>query len=49
MIVNRDELERGFRRLSIDHRVVLMLHYYLDMSLDEIAATDARPTARAAR
>jgi len=23
MIVNRDELERGFRRLSIDHRVVL--------------------------
>ena len=47
MIVNRDELERGFRRLSIDHRGVLMLHYYLDMSLDEIAGTVGIPPGTA--
>lgn len=33
----RDQLERGFQRLAIDHRVVLVLHYYLGFSLDEAA------------
>ncbi|MEX2011642.1 MAG: RNA polymerase sigma factor [Chloroflexota bacterium] len=37
LIVDRDQLERGFRRLSVDHRAVVVLHHYLDMSLDEIA------------
>lgn len=36
---NRDQLDRGFRRLSIDHRVVVVLHHYLDLPLDEIAET----------
>jgi RNA polymerase sigma-70 factor (ECF subfamily) len=36
-IVDRDQLERGFRRLSIDHRTVVVLHHYLDMPLDEVA------------
>jgi RNA polymerase sigma-70 factor (ECF subfamily) len=36
-IVDRDELERGFRRLSIDHRAVVVLHHYLDLPLDEVA------------
>jgi RNA polymerase sigma-70 factor (ECF subfamily) len=36
-IVDRDQLERGFRRLSIDHRAVVVLHHYLDLSLDAIA------------
>jgi RNA polymerase sigma-70 factor (ECF subfamily) len=38
-VVDRDQLERGFRRLSIDHRAVVVLHHYLDMPLDEVADT----------
>lgn len=38
-IHDRDQLERGFRRLSIDHRAVVVLHHYLDMPLDEVART----------
>jgi RNA polymerase sigma-70 factor (ECF subfamily) len=34
---DRDQLERGFRRLSIDHRAVVVLHTYLGMTLDEVA------------
>ena len=37
LIVDRDQLERGFRRLSIDHRAVVVLHHYLDLPLDEVA------------
>jgi RNA polymerase sigma-70 factor (ECF subfamily) len=36
-VVDRDQLERGFRRLSLDHRAVVVLHHYLDLPLDEIA------------
>jgi len=36
-VVDRDELERGFRRLSIDHRAVVVLHHYLDLPLDQVA------------
>jgi RNA polymerase sigma-70 factor (ECF subfamily) len=36
-IHDRDQLERGFRRLSIDHRAVVVLHHYLDLSIDEVA------------
>ena len=36
-VVDRDQLERGFRRLSIDHRVVVVLHHYLDLPLEEVA------------
>ena len=39
VIVDRDQLERGFRRLSIDHRAVVVLHHYLDMPIDEVAET----------
>jgi RNA polymerase sigma-70 factor, ECF subfamily len=38
-VVDRDQLERGFRRLSIDHRAVVVLHHYLDMTIDEVAHT----------
>jgi RNA polymerase sigma factor (sigma-70 family) len=37
-VADRDELERGFRRLSIDHRAVVVLYHYLDKPLDEIAS-----------
>jgi RNA polymerase sigma-70 factor (ECF subfamily) len=37
-IADRDQLERGFRRLDADQRIVLVLHYYLPgLSLDESA------------
>jgi RNA polymerase sigma-70 factor (ECF subfamily) len=36
-VADRDQLERGFRRLSIDHRAVVVLHHYLDLTLDEVA------------
>jgi RNA polymerase sigma-70 factor (ECF subfamily) len=36
-ILDRDELEGGFRRLSIDHRTVVVLHHFLDLPLDRVA------------
>jgi RNA polymerase sigma-70 factor (ECF subfamily) len=38
-VVDRDQLERGFRRLSLDHRTVVVLHHYLDMPLEAVAET----------
>lgn len=36
-IADRDQIERGFKRLDPDQRTVLVLHYYLGLSLDEAA------------
>ena len=36
-VIDREELEAGFRRLSIDHRTVLVLHHFLDLPLDRVA------------
>ena len=36
-VVDRDQLERGFRRLSIDHRAVVVLHHYVDLPLEVVA------------
>ncbi|HEU4672086.1 MAG TPA: sigma-70 family RNA polymerase sigma factor [Candidatus Limnocylindrales bacterium] len=33
----RDELERAFRRLSPEHRAVVVLHHYVGLPLGEIA------------
>lgn len=38
-VVARDELERGFRRLSPEQRAVVVLHHYLGYPLTEIATT----------
>jgi RNA polymerase sigma-70 factor (ECF subfamily) len=38
-LADRDQLERGFRRLSIDQRSVLVMHHYLGMGTPEIAET----------
>jgi RNA polymerase sigma-70 factor (ECF subfamily) len=35
--IDRDQLERGFRRLDTDQRAVLVLHHYLGLSLNEAA------------
>jgi RNA polymerase sigma-70 factor (ECF subfamily) len=32
-----DELERGFRRLSLEHRAVIVLRYLFDLPTDQIA------------
>ena len=36
-VADRDELERAFRRLSIEQRAVFVLHHYLGLPLVEIA------------
>ena len=38
-LYDRDQIERGFAGLSVDHRAVLVLRYYLDLSLESIAET----------
>jgi RNA polymerase sigma-70 factor (ECF subfamily) len=35
-VARRDELERGFRHLSGEHRAVLVMHHYLGLSAPEI-------------
>jgi RNA polymerase sigma-70 factor (ECF subfamily) len=44
---DRDQLERGFRRLSIDHRTVVVLHFYLDLPLDRVAEIVGIPSGTA--
>ena len=39
VVADRDQLERGLRRLSMDHHVVLALRHLLGMTPDEVAAT----------
>ena len=36
-LAERDHIERGLQRISVDHRTVLALHYYLDLPLEQIA------------
>src|SRR3954452_15089261 len=36
-LADRDELERGFRRLDADQRAVVILHYYRGYSVPEVA------------
>ena len=36
-VTNREEVERAFRRLNADQRAVIVLQYYRDHSLPEIA------------
>lgn len=37
-IAERDALERAFATLSTEHRAVIILHHYLGLGLDEVAA-----------
>jgi RNA polymerase sigma-70 factor (ECF subfamily) len=36
-VLHRDQLEMAIRRLSVDHRTVLVLHHYADIPLDRVA------------
>jgi RNA polymerase sigma-70 factor (ECF subfamily) len=38
-VVDRDALDRGFRRLPPEQRAIFVLHHYLGMTLSEIADT----------
>jgi RNA polymerase sigma-70 factor (ECF subfamily) len=46
-LADRDELEGGFRRLSIDHRAVVVLHHYMGLPLPEVAAALGIPRGTA--
>ena len=35
-LIDRDEVERGFRRLPPEQRAILVLHHYLGLGLNEI-------------
>lgn len=37
LVDDRDQLERGFRRLSLEHRAVLVTHYFLDLTIEDTA------------
>jgi len=47
-VVDRDQLDRAFKRLSIDHRAVVVLHHYLDLPLDRVAEVLSIPVGTAA-
>jgi RNA polymerase sigma-70 factor (ECF subfamily) len=36
-LADRDQLERGFRRLKPEHRAVMVLHFYVGLPVSEIA------------
>jgi RNA polymerase sigma-70 factor (ECF subfamily) len=44
---DRDELERAFRALSIEHRTIVVLHHYVGLSLGEAAASLGIPRGTA--
>ena len=46
-IVVRDELDRGFRAIPPDLRAILVLHYYVGMSMPTIAETLGIPLGTA--
>ena len=42
-VIHRDQLERAFERLSLDHRAVVVLHHLLGLPLEQVAeALDIR-------
>ena len=46
-LVDRDALDRAFRRLSVEHRAVFVLHHYVGIPLVEIAETIGIPAGTA--
>jgi RNA polymerase sigma-70 factor (ECF subfamily) len=46
-VADRDELERGFARLPPDQRAVLVLHYYVGLSVPALAETLGIPLGTA--
>jgi RNA polymerase sigma-70 factor (ECF subfamily) len=46
-LADREALERGFRRLSLDHRAVVVLHHYVGLALPEVAEALGIPAGTA--
>jgi RNA polymerase sigma-70 factor (ECF subfamily) len=46
-LADRDELQRAFRTLSIEHRTIVVLHHYLGLSVAEAAASLGIPSGTA--
>lgn len=46
-IALREQLERGFERLTLEHRAVIVLRLYLGLSIEETAATIGIPAGTA--
>jgi RNA polymerase sigma-70 factor, ECF subfamily len=46
-LADREQLERGFRRLSVDHRAVVVLHHYAGWPLADIAIALGVPVGTA--
>ncbi len=46
-VANQDALERGFRRLTPDHRTAVVLHHYVGLSLPEVAEAIGVPLGTA--
>lgn len=46
-IVDRDELERAYRRLSLEQRAVFVLHHYVGLPLVEVAEVLGIPAGTA--
>jgi RNA polymerase sigma-70 factor, ECF subfamily len=47
MVADRDQLERGFRRLEPEARALIVLHHYLDLPLPEVAGVLGMPLGTA--
>ena len=45
--IDRDEIARGFRRLSTEQRALIVLHHYLALPLPEVAAAVGIPLGTA--
>jgi len=46
-VADRDQLARGFERLSLDHRAVVVMYHYLDMPLEAVASALGIPPGTA--
>ena len=47
LVADRDQLERAFRRLGAEQRALLVLHYYVGMTMPAIAGTMGIPLGTA--
>jgi RNA polymerase sigma factor (sigma-70 family) len=47
IVDDRDQLERAFRRLTVEQRAILVFHHYLGLPLSEVAARLAIPMGTA--
>ncbi len=36
-VIDRDQLGRGFRRLSVEQRTIVVLRHYLDLPIERVA------------